>query len=346
MGEIPRYEVPEYEQKEVITPERETQLAPIDEAQVLDTGGAILGRYQEFQRETVGNEALSWDERFKKMKAIANEQLRAGGEKLSEQEEEMIMAFWGMGEILAQVRHRNQLDIELEDIDLQEEPDYARRDEITKEMDYLNIDSAEWQASVMKILLSFRETPAGRDFIGKFWQSFEELSDQYYLEGKTDARKLRNGILGAVTAIDILESLGVQTYFAHPDQDAVQKIDLWGQMNGQILAFQIKSHHAKGDLRVYGEEVTGTESTRELKGIDRRDARARKKLFTSAQKYANLWQVPFIGTVWVDLDHYGGTKIRQDESTGTPQLPPDLPGSVLAQVLAKVVAKGGENVRH
>lgn len=323
--ELPKIVAREYRQDEVISPEMEAGLAQIS-PEAVDHLTKVIGLdWENFQKQTVANQSLEWPDRFIRMDQIAEDELK----EASDVEKETTRAFWGIGTVLGQVRHRNQLKNVYE-----KTTDSHRKEEIRKEYDGLNITASSWQNSVCKMILSLSATREGREFVSRFWRSFDELAGKYLEAAKEDAQKMRNGILGQITAIHVLEALGVRPYFSSPDQDALQKIDLWGARGGKIFAFQVKSH-ARGGLRLFAEQLTTPEDTSGLSSREKREIEQRNLLLTRAQNYGKKWGTDVI-PFWMDLDHPKGDNIFQDETTGQPRIPPGIQKSGFALTINRL----------
>ena len=341
MGEfaptVPQEELPKiiargYRQDEVISAEMEADLEPISPDAVGHLTTIIDRDYEDFRRKVIPNRGLDWHQRFSQMDYIAEKELQ---ETDDDQEKEIIRAFWGMSAVLGQVPRRNQLRMEHDRNAKSPRPDYRRQEEIRKEFDALNITASDWQNSVCRMVLSLSSTQEGRAFISRFWQSYEGLAGVYLEDAKTEAQHLRNGILGQITAIRVLETLGVKTYFSHPDQDALQKIDLWGARGGKVFAFQIKSH-SRGNLRLFGEHLTTPENPYGATGKERHEIEQRNLLLTKAQEYGKNWGTD-VFPFWIDLDHPKGESVFQNESTGFPvRIPPGIQTSGLSRTIQRL----------
>jgi hypothetical protein len=222
-----------------------------------------------------------------------------------------------MAEMIEQIRQRNELREKIIHLKKFKDSDpVALRSykEAIGQMNHINAKAAEWSNQVVKMIFSLRDHPQGTEFIQKFWSIFENLADGFHFEGRTEARKTKSGILGVITTIQILDSMGYECYFAWGDQDAIEKIDLWAKKGDEMVALQIKSH-ATGELRAVGEEITHEQSTVGLRPEDRRTVNARNLLLQKSNKYAIKWNTAVI-PFWVELSRSYKPNMVQDETTG------------------------------
>lgn len=340
MGEFRPYPVPEYTPEQVFGPERMTEGETISQERIEELASLIQEDAQgffDYQVQEGRRGRKTWEEVFGLMKGFHEAEAEDFAE--SPLEEKMMAVFWGMGEILGQIRERNGLSRALEAINVDPSPDKRQRAEIKSRFDELNVGLAGWQNDIARVTLALASFETGRQFLRFFWDSFHKLSREAFEETEDQSGKIRSGVLGVITTTKILNALGFETALPYPEQDAIHKIDLFARRGEQTLAIQVKSHNAPV-LRVRCFPVKSPERTDGLEGREKREAESRNLLLTNAQKYADNWGKPVV-PLWIDLDCHGGLKLFQDELTGEPVRDFSL-GNLAQEVEASL--QGGTNV--
>lgn len=251
-------------------------------------------------------------------------------------EQSIITSSWLMGAMINQSKKYAELNdryLVLEDLTETEGIDIDREDEkesIRNQIDKMNTLSANYQIEVSKMIFALRNTLEGKKHLRYFWKTFNQLASLCLGENQTFSDGYRRGIEGAVATHDIFQSLGFETYFPDPTQDAIEGIDGWAKKGDKTVALQIKTHR-KGSIRVKTERLRDKKTYENLSHEEAKQVKQRNKFLDNTNKYTKTWGIQVMA-IWVDLEGYGGLTFQQDEA-GNIIIPPDINTSQLASGL-------------
>lgn len=304
---------PPYQCQEVIKPERRPEIFG---PEILSTSNIQVAHTHDLIKYDMEKSEIN---RRRDWPAIMAERIGPEisylGEKntvgASEVDKDMIKAFWGMGEFFRQIPIRRRLKRERQLA--KERNHFDEIKNIDEEFNNLNIPICRWQNCVINTIFALRKDATGREFLKYFWETFDGL-EEISLADDEDLASEKQGILGVVAAIDMFEKNGFEVYLPYPDQDAIEKIDLWIKKDNLILATQIKSKTNSYILSGYIiKSKVGLDGMTESEATQAQQA---NKLLTSAQKYDKMWDSEGVRVLPFWLDVPGSSDLSQDPVTG------------------------------
>jgi len=336
--------MPQFSYEQVINVERKPEHCAVDHDQlVLETDLA-----QEELDNFFGTQIEDYRGDRNKIAAKMNEAavdevvyLQEGSPtELTQLEKDIPEACWKMGEIFNKVFKRRELDKAF--AKAKDNHDSVEMDKISLEVDHLNIYSAEWQNQLVKMMFILEQTEEGKSFLQFYWEKFDELGQEILGNDPEEFKAIKNGALGLKASMEIFESQGWEAYMAFPEQDAIQKIDLWVKKGNNMLAVQIKSRASM--MYLSGTKVDRYENPNGYSRDEAKEIRQRNLLLTSAREYDKLWRLKNpdlqVRAYWM-LVSTSEVMYDQDPNTGKLFLPPDFTASKFAVELAAL--EGGPN---
>lgn len=347
MGELtPMPHESEYDKYEkVFTPERRMETFEIEEERLETVGQIMRDDIAQIWREHGGKE-VDWQGAFKKMQPKHREEYKGIQERFGKVlavEKDLLSAFWQMWQMMVQFKLRPGL--EAKRIRMVDSDNEEGRKDVEGDINELNIRSADWQAKMVNTTFALRESEKGKNMIRFLWQHFDDLASNYLSPGeRREARGLKNGVRGAIAAIDIFERLGFEVYSSYPKQDALKKVDLWAKRGKMILALQIKSHDRE-KIAVSGEVIRHYQPTENLDELKKKEAKQKNTLLTNAREYDINWRQAghdcIVLPYWLDLAG-GFTRLHQDETGAVVDFPDDFLQSEFVKSLYQEVGGGAD----
>lgn len=334
-----RYPMPEYEYSDVIKAERRPEFKIVTQDELGRTSDLVFEDMTDFWQGTFETYQKKPQKIIEHMNEEASDEielLETGlPRKLSDAEKDIPEACWHTGQIFSDVYKRRTLDHQYKDA--RDNGNQAEMKQVALERDDLNVDAAKWQNQLVKIMFNLEKSKQGQDFLKYYWEKFDELGGLLLGNDPEEFKAIKNGIFGLKAAIEILENCGWEAYLAHPEQDAVQKIDLWVKKGNQILAVQNKSRQSNYVLA--GWVIASYESTQGVSPDETREINQRNSLLTNALKYDRVFKLsnPEVAVLpyWLELPK-SGPEYDQDHTTGKVSLPSGFSTSKFASSLARI----------
>lgn len=139
-------------------------------------------------------------------------------QELNEEQVRHVKMVYAIAFLAARAATRHELDV------TREEYEY---EELTGPLREMALEDARWQHELVGFIGRYRHDPLLQEGMESVWNSSYAIFTHYF-KNDVEMRKVKNGVLGTITAATLLESVGISANQSSEEADVDYKVDLIG----------------------------------------------------------------------------------------------------------------------